>query len=332
MMSGRRHPLADGRLPDGPAGARRERSAELTGAVRTMRAKMLAIEGPADAIDTCGTGGDAKGTLNVSTGAPPSWSRPAACRWPSTATARSPPKAAPPTCWRRMGVNLDADLSSWSKRRAGRDRHLLPDGAAASQRPCAMSARPGSSWAPGPSSTCWDRCPTRRGSSGSSIGVFAEEWIEPLAQVLKSPRTTRRPGSCTAPTAWTSSATTGPSESRRARQGRDQGSSRCTPGRRRPAARRRLAGPDGRRRGRPMPPRCGPCWAARPAPIATSWSTAFRRPPCWSPARRRTLKQGAEMAAAKPSTAARPRKVLDRPGGHQQRDPTPMTAADHPDR
>jgi anthranilate phosphoribosyltransferase len=40
---------------------------EITGAVRAMRARMTAIAAPADAIDVCGTGGDAAGTLNVST-------------------------------------------------------------------------------------------------------------------------------------------------------------------------------------------------------------------------------------------------------------------------
>ena len=42
---------------------------EITGAARIMRAKAHAIDAPADAIDIVGTGGDAKGTLNVSTGA-----------------------------------------------------------------------------------------------------------------------------------------------------------------------------------------------------------------------------------------------------------------------
>ncbi len=39
---------------------------EITGAVRAMRARMTAIEAPADAIDVCGTGGDGAGTLNIS--------------------------------------------------------------------------------------------------------------------------------------------------------------------------------------------------------------------------------------------------------------------------
>src|SRR5271165_6337362 len=46
---------------------RGETVAELTGAVRAMRARMTAIEAPAGAIDVCGTGGDNAGTLNVST-------------------------------------------------------------------------------------------------------------------------------------------------------------------------------------------------------------------------------------------------------------------------
>ena len=40
---------------------------ELAGAVRAMRARMVAVEAPADAMDVCGTGGDGAGSLNVST-------------------------------------------------------------------------------------------------------------------------------------------------------------------------------------------------------------------------------------------------------------------------
>ena len=40
---------------------------EITGAVRTMRAKMLRVPAPADAIDVVGTGGDASGSYNIST-------------------------------------------------------------------------------------------------------------------------------------------------------------------------------------------------------------------------------------------------------------------------
>jgi anthranilate phosphoribosyltransferase len=42
---------------------------EITGAVRVMREKALHIAAPEDAIDIVGTGGDASGTFNISTGA-----------------------------------------------------------------------------------------------------------------------------------------------------------------------------------------------------------------------------------------------------------------------
>ncbi|HLH50923.1 MAG TPA: anthranilate phosphoribosyltransferase, partial [Roseiarcus sp.] len=40
---------------------------EITGAVEAMRAKMLRVDAPADAIDVVGTGGDNSGSYNVST-------------------------------------------------------------------------------------------------------------------------------------------------------------------------------------------------------------------------------------------------------------------------
>ena len=40
---------------------------EITGAARAMRARMTVVPAPAGAIDTCGTGGDASGTVNIST-------------------------------------------------------------------------------------------------------------------------------------------------------------------------------------------------------------------------------------------------------------------------
>jgi len=48
---------------------RGETVAEMTGAVRAMRARMTAIDAPPNAIDLVGTGGDNVGTLNISTAA-----------------------------------------------------------------------------------------------------------------------------------------------------------------------------------------------------------------------------------------------------------------------
>ncbi len=49
--------------------ARGETVAEITAAAQAMRAMALRVDAPADAIDTCGTGGDGAGTYNISTAA-----------------------------------------------------------------------------------------------------------------------------------------------------------------------------------------------------------------------------------------------------------------------
>jgi anthranilate phosphoribosyltransferase len=46
-----------------------ETAAELTGFARAMRERMIVVDAGADVIDTCGTGGDASGTFNISTAA-----------------------------------------------------------------------------------------------------------------------------------------------------------------------------------------------------------------------------------------------------------------------
>jgi anthranilate phosphoribosyltransferase len=46
---------------------RGETAAEITGAARALRARLIPIDAPDNAIDVCGTGGDGHHTLNVST-------------------------------------------------------------------------------------------------------------------------------------------------------------------------------------------------------------------------------------------------------------------------
>jgi anthranilate phosphoribosyltransferase len=47
--------------------ARGETPGELAGFVRAMRSRAVAVEAPEGTIDTCGTGGDVRGTFNIST-------------------------------------------------------------------------------------------------------------------------------------------------------------------------------------------------------------------------------------------------------------------------
>ena len=66
MMSGEATPSQMGGLLMGLR-VRGETVDEITGAVTTMRAKMLGVKAPADAVDIVGTGGDASGSFNIST-------------------------------------------------------------------------------------------------------------------------------------------------------------------------------------------------------------------------------------------------------------------------
>src|ERR1700736_1340433 len=66
MMSGGATPSQMGALLMGLR-IRGESVDEITGAVRAMRAKMLTVAAPADAVDVVGTGGDGSGSFNIST-------------------------------------------------------------------------------------------------------------------------------------------------------------------------------------------------------------------------------------------------------------------------
>ena len=66
--------MLDGRLADVDIAGfltglsdRGETASEIAGAARAMRARLIPIKAPANAIDVCGTGGDGHHTLNVST-------------------------------------------------------------------------------------------------------------------------------------------------------------------------------------------------------------------------------------------------------------------------
>ena len=78
---------------------------EITGAVETMREKMLKVEAPADAIDIVGTGGDASGSFNISTCAAFTPRAPVS-RSPSMAIAHSS-KSGAADVLTALGVKID---------------------------------------------------------------------------------------------------------------------------------------------------------------------------------------------------------------------------------
>ncbi|MEX2297869.1 MAG: anthranilate phosphoribosyltransferase [Dongiaceae bacterium] len=154
---------------------------EITGAVRAMRGKMTRIAAPEGAIDTCGTGGDASGTWNISTGAALVV---AACGVPvakhgnralSSKTGAADVLAA-------LGVNIDADIAlveralgdagicfMMAPRHHSAMRHVGPTRVELGTRTIFNLMGPLSNPA---------------GTKRQLIGVFSEQWLEPLAHVL----------------------------------------------------------------------------------------------------------------------------------------------------
>ena len=156
---------------------------EITGAARTMRAKMLSIDAPDGAIDTCGTGGDAKGTLNISTGASLVV---AACGVPVAKHGNRAlsSKSGAADVLAALGVNIDADMSKVKKalwdanicflmapRHHSAMRHVGPTRIELGTRTIFNLLGPLSNPAK-----------VKR----QIIGVFAPQWVEPIAKVLKS--------------------------------------------------------------------------------------------------------------------------------------------------
>lgn len=160
---------------------RGETVSEIAGAARIMRAKAVHIDAPPGTIDTCGTGGDASGTFNISTAAALVV---AGCGVPvakhgNRALSSHSGSADVLTA---LGVNIDADL--------------------AIVRACLWEAGLGFLMAPRHHSATRHVAPTRvelgtrtifnllgplsnpAGARRQLIGVFAPEWVRPMAEVL----------------------------------------------------------------------------------------------------------------------------------------------------
>jgi anthranilate phosphoribosyltransferase len=156
---------------------------EITGAVSAMRAKMLPVKAPADAVDIVGTGGDGSGSVNVST-----------CASFILAGAGVPvakhgnralsSKSGAADVLTSLGIKID----------------ITPDDVGR----CIAEAGIGFMFAPTHHPAMKNVGPTRvelatrtifnllgplsnpAGVKRQMVGVFSKHWVQPLAQVLKN--------------------------------------------------------------------------------------------------------------------------------------------------
>ena len=182
MMSGEATPSQMGGLLMGLR-VRGETVEEITGAVSAMRAKMLRVKAPPEAIDVVGTGGDGSGSVNVST-----------CASFIVAGAGVP-----------VAKHGNRALSSHS----GSADVLASLGVKIDISPehvgrCVAEAGIGFMFAPAHHPAMKNVGPTRvelatrtifnllgplsnpAGVTRQMVGVFSKQWVQPLAQVLKN--------------------------------------------------------------------------------------------------------------------------------------------------
>ena len=156
---------------------------EITGGALAMRRKALTIEAPEGAMDVVGTGGDGSGSFNVSTA---SAIVVAGCGVP---VAKHGNRAMSSKCGSAdvlaaLGVNLDADISLVEKalREAGICFMLAPRHHGAMRHVAGTRVELGTR-------TIFNLLGPLSNPAGVKrelLGVFAEEWVEPLAHVLKN--------------------------------------------------------------------------------------------------------------------------------------------------
>jgi anthranilate phosphoribosyltransferase len=154
---------------------------EIAGAARVMRAKATRIEAPSDAIDTCGTGGDAQGTLNISTGVAlvaAAAGVPVAKHGNRALSSRS----GAADVLAALGVNIDADVTL--VRRALREANICflmaPRYHSAMRNVAATRVELGTR-------TLFNLLGPLANPAGTKrqlLGVFARQWVEPIARVL----------------------------------------------------------------------------------------------------------------------------------------------------
>lgn len=155
---------------------------EITGAAEAMRGKMLTMEAPAGAIDTCGTGGDAKGTYNISTAAAfvvAGAGVPVAKHGNRALSSKS----GAADVLTALGVNIEAEMDLVQKalQEAGTCFLMAPRHHAAMRHVGPTRVELGTRTIFNLLGPLCNPCQVKR----QILGVFSPAWVEPLAEVLK---------------------------------------------------------------------------------------------------------------------------------------------------
>lgn len=154
---------------------------EITAGALSMRQRMARISAPEGAIDTCGTGGDAAGTFNISTAAAivvAGAGVPVAKHGNRSLSSRS----GSAEVLKELGVNIDADfaLVERAMREAGIGFMMAPRHHGAMRHVAGTRMELGTR-------TIFNLLGPLANPAGVKrqlMGVFAAQWLEPLANVL----------------------------------------------------------------------------------------------------------------------------------------------------
>ncbi|MEM7427641.1 MAG: anthranilate phosphoribosyltransferase [Pseudomonadota bacterium] len=156
---------------------------EITGAVSTMRAKMLRVDAPEGAIDIVGTGGDASGTYNISTCAA---IVAAGCglQVAKHGNRALSSKSGAADALMALGVNIELSPEKVAEcvREAGVGFMFAPAHHAAMRFVGPSRVELGTRTIFNMLGPLSNPASTTR----QVIGVFAREWVEPLAHVMKN--------------------------------------------------------------------------------------------------------------------------------------------------